>query len=117
MPETPLQGHFVLAYEDLQIVAEVMALRFSFRPGDVERVALARKLLETGSDLNYALSTYLHRASVQCRGSSNVASLFEDTVTLQNAFDAFGTQLRQFAAAYQTAADAYVGARASGAAR
>jgi hypothetical protein len=90
-----------VSYDDLQIVGEVVTLRFPPGSGEADRAAHVRKLLDVSADLNYAISTYTHRVLVHAGRRPAIGDLRDETATLQDAMDAFASQIRTIAHTYR----------------
>ena len=90
-----------VTYDDLQIVAAIAAARFAPGAGESDRVAHVRKLLDVAADLNYAISTYMHRVLMFAGRRPMDGDLYDETDALQDALDAFALRVREIADAYR----------------
>jgi hypothetical protein len=94
-------GPLDATYHDLQIVAEIVTLRFSPGSDEADRAARVRKLLDVLAELNYALSTYTHRVLMFAGRRPRGGDLHDETAALQDAFDAFAAHVRSMADIYR----------------
>jgi hypothetical protein len=101
MPANAPAASLTATYDDLQIVAEVVTVRFSPDSGEADRAAHVRKLLDVTGDLNYAISTYTHRVLMFARRRPAAGDLRDETAALQDAVDAFAAHVRSMADAYR----------------
>jgi hypothetical protein len=97
MSASPLSS----ASEHLDIIEHIIMLRLPPGAGEADRVAHVRKLLDVSADLHYAISTYMHRVLAFAGRRPGVGDLRDETVGLQDAFDAFHAQTRAMATAYR----------------
>jgi len=95
-------GAVTVAHEDLEIVAQVVALHLMPGSGEADRLAHVKRLLEVSADLSYASSTYAHRVLGFSRRRPCEGDVLDETVALQDALEAFGRQVRLMADAYLT---------------
>ena len=91
--------------EHLDLVERIVMLRLPPGAGEADRVAHVRKLLDVSADLHYAISTYMHRVLAFAGRRPGVGDLRDETIGLQDAFDAFSAQTRAMATAYGAAVD------------
>lgn len=91
--------------EHLDIIEQVVKLRLPPGSGEADRVAHVRKLLDVSADLHYAISTYMHRVVAFAGRRPGIGDLRDETVGLQDAFDAFNAQTRVMATAYREFVD------------
>jgi gas vesicle protein len=101
MTENTRVASLAATYDDLQIVGEVVTLRFAPGSGEADRIAHVRKLLEVTADLNYAISTYTHRVLMFAGRRPAAGDLRDETTALQDALDAFDEHVRAMADAYR----------------
>ena len=87
--------------EHLDIVEQIVMLRLPPGAGEADRVAHVRKLLDVSADLHYAISTYMHRVVAFAGRRPGIGDLRDETVGLQDAFDAFNAQARAMATEYR----------------
>jgi hypothetical protein len=102
MSEMGTGGTAAVAYEDLQIVAAIAALRLPPGAGEADRAARVRTLLDTSGDLSYAISTYTHRLLVYSGRRPASGGLGDDTIALQDALEGFAREVRAIADAYRS---------------
>jgi hypothetical protein len=88
-------------HDDLEIVGQIVALRFPPDSGEADRVAHVRKLLEVSAELRYAISAFTHRVLLYVGRRSPVGDLRDETATLQDALEEFASQVRSIADAYR----------------
>jgi hypothetical protein len=102
MTEAERGPGFSAIYEDLHVVGEVVSLRLPPGSGEADRAARVRRLLDASADLNYAVSTFTHRVLVYSGRRPATGGLRDDTIALQDALDAFATEVRAIAGEYRT---------------
>ena len=88
-------------HDDLEIVGQIVALRFPSDSGEADRLAHVRKLLEVSAELSYAISTFTHRVLLYAGRRPAVGDLRDETATLQDALEEFASQVRGIADAYR----------------
>jgi hypothetical protein len=95
-------GGLDVKHDDLEIVGQIVALRFPPGSDEADRVAHVRKLLEVSGELSYAISTFTHRVLLCAGRRSVVGDLRDETATLQDALEEFASHVRSIADAYRS---------------
>jgi hypothetical protein len=90
------------SYDDLLVVGEIVELRLPPGAGEADRAARVRRLLDASADLGYAVSTYTHRILSYTGRRPGQGSVRDETVSLQDALDAFSREVRTMADAYRS---------------
>jgi hypothetical protein len=90
------------SYDDLLVVGEIVELRLPPGAGEADRAAHVRRLLDASADLNYAISTYTHRILSYAGRRPGRGGVRDETISLQDALDAFSRQVRTIADAYRS---------------
>ena len=101
MSEATRGSVFAQTFKDLELAGEFVALRLAPGSGEADRVARVRRLLDVSADLTYAISTYTHRVLVYSSRHPATGGLRDDTIALEDALDAFATEVRAVADAYR----------------
>jgi hypothetical protein len=90
------------SYNDLLIVGEIVELRLPPGAGEADRAARVRRLLDASAELSYAVSTYTHRVLTNAGRRPGSGGLRDETISLQDALDAFAREVRAIADVYRS---------------